>query len=198
MPNRSSLLTLPNIMTICRLILIPVFVLMFYIPGYWSAVCTALIFMVAALTDMLDGYLARRLQQTSRFGAFLDPVADKLIVGTALVLLVALHSSPWMTLPALVIISREISVSALREWMAEVGQRATVAVGMIGKLKTVLQMGAIFILLLDKPYYLHAVELGESSQLLWLGYIFLYAATFLTLWSMWQYLKAAWPEMQKD
>lgn len=196
MPRSSSLLTLPNIMTLGRLALVPVFIVVFYLPFHWSAVCAAIIFLVAALTDFVDGYLARRLQQTSRFGAFIDPVADKIIVASALVLLVNLHSSIWMTLPALVIISREISVSALREWMAELGQRSKVAVGMLGKVKTTLQMGAIFLLLLEKPH--QAQGLLGGPWLLWLGYACLYLATVLTLWSMWRYLKAALPEFTAD
>jgi CDP-diacylglycerol--glycerol-3-phosphate 3-phosphatidyltransferase/cardiolipin synthase len=188
-------MTLPNIMTLGRLVLIPIFILVFYLPYRWSAVCAAIIFLIAALTDVLDGYLARRLQQTSRFGAFLDPVADKLIVGAALVMLVDLHANIWITLPAIVIISREISVSALREWMAEIGQRSKVAVGMLGKIKTVLQMAAVFLLLLEKPHHLAGGGI-DGSWLLWLGYASLYAATLLTLWSMWRYLKAAWPELK--
>lgn len=195
MPSNHPPMTLPNIITLGRLVLIPVFILVFYLPYRWSAIVAAFIFLVAALTDLLDGYLARRLQQTSRFGAFLDPVADKLIVGSALVMLVDLHHNIWITLPAIVIISREISVSALREWMAEIGQRSRVAVGMLGKIKTVMQMAAIFLLLLEKPRHLASGGI-DGSWLLWLGYGCLYVATILTLWSMWRYLKAAWPEMK--
>lgn len=193
MPSRHPLMNLPNIMTLGRLALVPVFILVFYLPFHWSAICAAVIFLVASLTDFLDGYLARQLDQTSRFGAFLDPVADKLIVAVALVMLVDLHASIWMTLPAVVIISREISVSALREWMAEIGQRTKVAVGMAGKVKTVLQMAAIFILLLEKSHHL----LGGNAWVLWLGYVCLYIATIITLWSMWNYLRAAWPELSR-
>lgn len=191
------LLTIPNIMTLGRLVLVPVFVLVFYLPYRWSAIVASIIFLLAAFTDMLDGYLARRLGQTSRFGAFLDPVADKLIVGASLLMLVDLHHNIWIALPAIVIVSREISVSALREWMAEVGQRAKVAVGSLGKLKTVMQMAAIFMLLLEKPRHLASGGI-DGSWLLWLGYGCLYVATVLTLWSMWRYLKAAWPELKSS
>lgn len=197
MLKNHPLLTIPNIMTLGRLVLVPVFVLVFYLPYRWSAIVASIIFLTAALTDMLDGYLARRLGQTSRFGAFLDPVADKLIVGAALLMLVDLHHNIWIALPAIVIVSREISVSALREWMAEIGQRSKVAVGLLGKLKTITQMTAIFMLLLEKPRHLISGGI-DGSWLLWLGYGCLYVATILTLWSMWRYLKAAWPELKSS
>lgn len=197
MSQGHPILTIPNMITLGRLLLVPVFVLVFFLPYKWGALVAAAIFLVAALSDFIDGYLARRLQQTSRFGAFIDPVADKLIVGAALVALVYLHHSVWMALPAIVIISREISVSALREWMAEIGQRSKVAVGSLGKLKTVFQMTAIFLLLLEKPRYL-ANGGFDGSWLVWAGYISLYAATVLTLWSMFLYLKAAWPELKAN
>lgn len=197
MSQGHPILTIPNMITLGRLLLVPVFVLVFFLPYKWGALVAAAIFLVAALSDFIDGYLARRLQQTSRFGAFIDPVADKLIVGAALVALVYLHHSVWIALPAIVIISREISVSALREWMAEIGQRSKVAVGGLGKLKTVFQMTAIFLLLLEKPRYL-ANGGFDGSWLVWAGYISLYAATVLTLWSMFLYLKAAWPELKAN
>lgn len=197
MSQSHSIWTIPNIITLGRLTLVPIFILVFFLPYKWSAVFAAAIFLVAALSDFIDGYLARRLQQTSRFGAFIDPVADKLIVGAALVALVHLHKSVWMTLPAIVIISREISVSALREWMAEIGQRSKVAVGNIGKFKTAFQMTAIFLLLIEKPRYLASGGF-DGSWLVWAGYISLYLATVLTLWSMFLYLKAAWPELKSS
>nr|VFJ53350.1 MAG: CDP-diacylglycerol--glycerol-3-phosphate 3-phosphatidyltransferase [Candidatus Kentron sp. FW]VFJ60098.1 MAG: CDP-diacylglycerol--glycerol-3-phosphate 3-phosphatidyltransferase [Candidatus Kentron sp. FW] len=191
---------IPNILTLFRIVLIPAFVLFFYIPLSWRPLITAGIFGIAALTDWLDGYLARRLGQTSAFGAFLDPVADKLMVVVALVLLVGSHGTPWLAIPAAVIIGREIVVSALREWMAELGQRATVAVATVGKFKTIFQMVAIFIMLLGKP----AVEPLEWHHGSWLanlaffehiiytiGFILLYVAALLTLWSMVVYLYAA-------
>ncbi len=131
---------IPNILTLLRIVLIPVLVVVFYLPGPWSYQISALIFGVAAITDWLDGYLARRLQQTSPFGAFLDPVADKLMVAVALVLLVQDNPSELFAVPAAVIIGREIVISALREWMAEIGARTRVAVSIVGKVKTTLQM----------------------------------------------------------
>lgn len=185
---------LPNLMTLARLASIPFFVVVFYLPFGWSDICAAAIFLLAGLTDALDGYLARRLKQTSRFGAFLDPVADKLIVAAALVMLVDEHSNLWIAVPAIVIISREITVSALREWMAEVGARARVAVSAIGKIKTVLQISAITALLAAHPTY-DASGAMEMTPLLWGGYLLLMVATVLTLWSMLNYLAAARPEL---
>ncbi|MDF1629989.1 MAG: CDP-diacylglycerol--glycerol-3-phosphate 3-phosphatidyltransferase [Alcanivoracaceae bacterium] len=194
MSDTAARLTLPNLITLARLLLIPVFVAVFYMPYGWAPMAAAGIFLLAGLTDLLDGYLARRLNQTSRFGAFLDPVADKLMVAAALVLLVQAHATIWLAVPALVIISREITVSALREWMAEIGQRARVAVSSIGKIKTVLQISAITGLLAIRP-----LQDAEGDLLMtpfdWLTYSLLYAATFLTLWSMFSYLRAAWPEL---
>lgn len=187
-------MTLPNIMTLARLGAIPLFLVVFYLPFTWSDLCAAAIFLAAGITDMLDGYLARRMGQTSRFGAFLDPVADKLVVAAALIMLVQVHDTVWLVVPAIVIVSREIAVSALREWMAEIGQRARVAVGGIGKIKTVAQIAAITGLLAHKPALTKAGEL-VMSPLAWLSYGLLYLAMALTLWSMVAYLKAAWPEL---
>ena len=128
MQKTSPILNLPNILTMIRVLAIPVLVLVFYLPFKWSDMCAAALFLAAGVTDWLDGYLARRLNQTSPLGAFLDPVADKLIVGVALVMLVQIHATAWLAVPAMVIVSREIAVSALREWMAELGQRGRGAV----------------------------------------------------------------------
>lgn len=177
-------MTLPNLLTLSRLILIPVFVAVFYLPYGWSAMATAVIFALAAITDWLDGFLARRWNQTTSFGAFLDPVADKLMVATALTVLIELHHTFWLTIPAMVIIGREIVISALREWMAEMGSRASVAVSFIGKIKTTAQMVSIVILLAYPP--------GQGMVDLGLG--LLYIAAVLTLWSMVIYLKAAWKQ----
>ena len=177
--------TIPNILTLIRIILIPVLVIVFYMPGQWTYQLSAAIFGIAALTDLLDGYLARRLNQTSPFGAFLDPVADKLMVAVALVLLVQDNPAPLFTIPAAIIIGREIAISALREWMAEIGARTKVAVSIIGKLKTTLQMIAILLLLYKIPlgaFPTHTV-----------GLVLLYIAAALTLWSMVVYMHAAWP-----
>ncbi|MBN0987951.1 CDP-diacylglycerol--glycerol-3-phosphate 3-phosphatidyltransferase [Amphritea pacifica] len=179
---------IPNILTLLRIVLIPVFVLVYYLPYAWGPMAAALVFALAAVTDWFDGYLARRLDQTSPFGAFLDPVADKLMVATALVLLVDTYSVFWITAPAIVIIGREIVISALREWMAELGKRANIAVSYIGKLKTALQMLSIFIMLAFVPYSLFS----------WIGIGALYIASVLTLWSMYVYLKAAWPDLTDD
>ncbi len=182
---------LPNILTLLRIAAIPVFVVVFYLPFSWANVAVAVIFALAALTDWLDGFLARRMGVSSAFGAFLDPVADKLMVATALVLLVENNPTSFhgllMALPAVVIIGREITISALREWMAEVGERASIAVSWIGKVKTTAQMAALLLLLYQEPF------LGLPS--VGLGFWLLYLAAALTLWSMIVYLRAAWPIM---
>ena len=180
-------MTLANQLTLLRVLLIPLFVAVFYLPFIWRYPLSAAIFGLAAFTDWLDGYIARKYDQITPFGAFLDPVADKLMVVVALVLLVEVHASPWFAIPATVMVCREIVVSALREWMAELGKRASVAVSYIGKFKTTMQMTAIIVLLLFEPFK-HPVLTG-------IGYVLLYAAAILTLWSMILYLKAAWPEL---
>lgn len=195
MADQQPRLNIPNLMTLARLLSIPVFMMAFYLPYSWSGWLAAGIFLAAGITDILDGYLARRLQQVSRFGAFLDPVADKLMVAAALVLLVQNHATAWMAVPAVVIISREIAVSALREWMAEIGQRARVAVSWVGKVKTVLQIVAITALLVQTPGKTKAGDLVMTPDL-WVSYTLLYLATALTLWSMMSYLRAAWPELR--
>ncbi|MEP5232484.1 MAG: CDP-diacylglycerol--glycerol-3-phosphate 3-phosphatidyltransferase [Alcanivorax sp.] len=191
------ILNLPNILTLIRVLAIPVLVLVFYLPFHWSDVCAALLFLAAGVTDWLDGYLARKLNQTSPFGAFLDPVADKLIVGVALVMLVQIHATAWLAVPAMVIVSREITVSALREWMAELGQRAKVAVSQLGKIKTVTQMTAITLLLAQKPDFTADGDIIMNPWL-WLSYGLLYLATAFTLWSMGSYLRAAAPQLLKS
>jgi CDP-diacylglycerol--glycerol-3-phosphate 3-phosphatidyltransferase len=178
-------INIPNALTILRILLIPVLVIIFYTPFKNHLLVAAGIFAFAAITDWFDGYLARRLGQMTAFGAFLDPVADKLMVAIALVLLVERHDTLLFTLAACVIIGREIVVSALREWMAELGERTSVAVSMIGKIKTGFQMFAITGLLAIDP-------LRDESWLLALCYLILYAAAVLTLWSMFIYLRAAW------
>jgi CDP-diacylglycerol--glycerol-3-phosphate 3-phosphatidyltransferase len=179
-------MNIPNLLTLLRVLLIPFFILLFYMPFSWSYWATASVFAIAAITDWLDGYLARKWQQSTPFGAFLDPVADKLMVAVALVLLVAEHGNLWLTIPATVIIGREIVVSALREWMAELGARAHVAVSNLGKWKTAAQMVALVILLANPPHF---------TIIVLLGYVLLIIAAALTLWSMVQYLLAAWPHL---
>ena len=177
--------TIPNILTVLRIALIPVFVLVYYLPYSWSHVATTALFGLAALTDWFDGYLARKLEQTSPFGAFLDPVADKLIVAVALIMLVQTNPTMWFVVPAAVIVGREIAISALREWMAEIGERTQVAVSFIGKIKTTAQMIALLLLLYRQPLW------GFPTNAV--GVLLLYVAAILTLWSMVMYLKAAWP-----
>ena len=183
-------LTVPTMLTLLRILLIPVLVLVFYLPFKWTDFAAALIFAFASITDWLDGWIARRYNQFSAFGAFLDPVADKLMVAVALLLIVQKHPTVWMALWAAVIIGREIAVSALREWMAELGERATVKVAAIGKFKTIVQMVALICLLYKEPFLgLPMFMIGE-----WL----LAGAALLTLWSGWAYLCAAWPILKKD
>jgi len=182
--------SIPTMLTYIRIALIPVFVLVFYLPFEWVNIAVTAIFGVAAVTDWLDGYLARKWDQTSRFGAFLDPVADKLIVAAALVLLVQANPTPWMAIAAAVIIGREITISALREWMAEIGESAQVKVSNLGKWKTTAQMTALFMLLYSEP--LLGLPMYE------MGMFFLYVSVVLTLWSMFSYLKAAWPILSKE
>jgi CDP-diacylglycerol--glycerol-3-phosphate 3-phosphatidyltransferase len=181
-------MNVPNILTCLRIVLIPCIVVLYYLPYHWSLYAAAGTFALAAVTDWLDGYLARRWNQSTALGAFLDPVADKLMVSVALVMLVESYAEPFLTIPAVIIIGREIVISALREWMAELGKRASVAVSMIGKIKTTLQMLAIFLLLGTTP----------GSQESYYGIATLYAAALLTIWSMVMYLKAAWPELKND
>ena len=181
-------LTLPNKLTLLRIGLIPVFVLAFYIPlfGLNNYLTTGLFF-IAGVTDWFDGYLARRLKQQSDFGAFLDPVADKLMVAVALIMLVSAHPGPLLAIPAAVIIGREIAISALREWMANIGDTTKVAVSMIGKIKTTAQMLAIGFMLFED-------SIGDFPTML-IGYLLLYTAAILTLWSMVIYIQAAWPSL---
>ena len=182
---------LPNVLTWFRIVLIPLFVAVLYLPGHWltqhQANAVAMwIFIFAALTDWLDGYLARRLNQTSAFGAFLDPVADKLMVAAALIVLVELNRVSAVV--ALIIIGREITISALREWMAKVGQSKSVAVSMLGKIKTVTQMTALPFLL-----YHDRMGLGLGWDAHEIGVVLIWIAAALTLWSMIYYLKMALP-----
>jgi len=179
---------IPNFVTLLRISLIPIFVLVFYLPIKHHHVFSAIIFAAAALTDLLDGYLARKLQQVSPLGEFLDPVADKLIVAVSLVLLVQAYPSPWLAVPAVVIVSREIVISALREWMADLGKRKRVAVQGLAKFKTAAQMIAIFLLLAANPEI--------NSWITNLGYVLIYIAAILTLWTMIIYLRIAAEELR--
>ncbi|MCC5881537.1 MAG: CDP-diacylglycerol--glycerol-3-phosphate 3-phosphatidyltransferase [Halomonas sp.] len=180
-------MNIPNILTLARIAFIPLLVVFFYLPYSWSMPVAAGLFALASVTDWLDGYLARLWDQSTPFGAFLDPVADKLMVAVALALLIERFDSIWLTLPALVIIGREIVISALREWMAEMGKRGSVAVSWLGKFKTTLQMIALLLLLAFPP----------GTQLSLLGVATLHAAAIMTLWSMVMYLRAAWPHLAR-
>ena len=183
-------MNIPNLLTVLRIVLIPVLVVCFYLPVSWAPELCAGIFGLASITDWLDGYLARRLGQSSPFGAFLDPVADKLMVAVALILLVQGDPDPFLAIPAAVIVGREIAISGLREWMAEVGKRAHVAVSSVGKFKTTAQMAAILLLLYHDPLF--------GLPTVAIGYVLIYLAAVLTLWSMVVYLRAAWPALRAE
>ena len=186
-------LNIPNTLTWARIALIPIFVGVFYLPDsllsvpHKNLIATTL-FAAAAVTDWFDGFLARALGQTSAFGAFLDPVADKLMVAAALILLVQLARVD--AIIAVVIIGREITISALREWMAQIGARASVAVSMIGKIKTMAQMASI-------PLLLYHVPIGAFNTRFH-GTWLMYVAAILTLWSMIYYLRMAWPHLSGE
>jgi cardiolipin synthase len=185
-------LNIPNLLTWFRIMLIPVFLGVFYLPDttlsmHHKHLVSTVIFALAALTDWLDGYLARALNQTSAFGAFLDPVADKLMVAAALIMLVKLGYVDMVI--AFIIIGREIAISALREWMAQLGESKSTAVSMLGKVKTVFQMIAILLLLC------HESLIGLPANTL--GTLLIYFAAVLTLWSMIYYLKLALPQFTR-
>lgn len=183
-------LNIPMLLTWLRIILIPLLVAVYYIPEGWIGwigrdTAAMIIFVSAGVTDWLDGYLARRWNETSAFGAFLDPVADKLVVATALILLVQFDRVD--TIIAVIIIGREITISSLREWMAQIGAHKSVAVSMIGKIKTAAQMVAIPMLLYKAPLF--------GLDTLWCGTWLVYVAAVLTLWSMGYYMRMAWPHL---
>jgi CDP-diacylglycerol--glycerol-3-phosphate 3-phosphatidyltransferase/cardiolipin synthase len=184
---------IPILLTWLRIVLIPLLVVLYYVPGSWLQpvgrdLVATVVFVVAAGTDWLDGYLARRWNETSAFGAFLDPVADKLVVAAALIMLVWLGRVG--ALIAVIIIGREITISALREWMAQIGARKSVAVSMVGKIKTTAQMIAIPMLLYHQPI------VGLDVRML--GTWLIYVAAVLTLWSMGYYMRMAWPHLAEQ
>eukprot|EP00741_Cyanophora_paradoxa_P003523 tig00000711_g3421.t1 len=185
-------------LTLARVAAIPLFIVVRYMPIGWSAQLSALVFVAACVTDYVDGYLARKLNQCSRLGAFLDPVADKLMVAVALVVLAASVGSPLVTLPACVIIFREVLVSAVRELCADLGKRDVVAVSWAGKWKTACQMVALSLLLWCPDWPRPALAAGGVPTLHGLGVAFLYAAAVLTVYSMWGYLTAAWRELADE
>lgn len=191
----------PNVLTLVRISLIPLLVVFFYLPVSWSHIAATIIFALACITDYFDGYLARYLKQSTKLGAFLDPVADKLMVSVALVLIVAEPTfqyvsvtnavvsipSAFITIPAAIIVARELIVSALREWMAEIGKRKSVAVSSLGKVKTTIQMLALCILLYCNN--------STNFIIVMIGYGLLYIAAILTIWSMCIYLRSAWVQL---
>lgn len=184
------LLNLPNVLTWVRIIAIPLIVLVFFLPVPWNGPVAGIMFALAGITDYFDGYLARKLGQTSRFGAFLDPVADKLVVATALVLIVQRDPAIYLAIVAAIIIGREITVSALREWMSEIGASAKVSVTYFGKWKTTAQIVGISMLLFERP-------LGPVN-VYFVGTILLIVAAALTILSMLDYLRSAWPTLRDN
>jgi CDP-diacylglycerol--glycerol-3-phosphate 3-phosphatidyltransferase len=183
-------ITLPTVITLLRIALIPLLVVVFYLPFSWSNQIATAIFGLACFSDWVDGYLARVLKQESAFGAFLDPVADKLIVVAAIILIVEANPSIYVALPSVIIVAREITVSALREWMAELGSRATIKVSFIGKVKTTAQLSSLLLMIYAEPLF------GYSMFEIGLG--FYYLAAIFTIISMVLYLKAAWPVITEN
>ncbi|AAP96563.1 CDP-diacylglycerol--glycerol-3-phosphate 3-phosphatidyltransferase [[Haemophilus] ducreyi 35000HP] len=181
-------LNFPTYLTLFRVVLIPLFIAAFYLPeGWYAPEISTLIFFIASITDAFDGYLARKWNQTTRLGAFLDPVADKILVTVAFVCIVEYYHSWWITIPVSIMIAREILISALREWMAEIGERASVAVSIWGKVKTACQMLA-----------LGGMLWRQSTFMEILAFILLYISAILTIWSMLQYLKASKKSLMKS
>jgi CDP-diacylglycerol--glycerol-3-phosphate 3-phosphatidyltransferase len=178
-------ITLPTAVTLFRIALIPLFVVVFYLPFSWANIAATSIFFVASVSDWVDGYLARIMKQESSFGAFLDPVADKLMVVVIIILLVEAHPSIYVALPSVIIVAREISISALREWMAQLGSTTTLQVSFIGKAKTVAQMFALGFMIFSEPLM--------GLPIFQIGLVLYYWAAFLTIVSMIIYLRAAWP-----
>jgi CDP-diacylglycerol---glycerol-3-phosphate 3-phosphatidyltransferase len=179
---------LPNTLTWLRILMIPGVVVLYYLPFWWAHPAAGVGFALAGITDTLDGYFARKLQLTSRLGAFLDPVADKLIVAAALVLIVSADSRWFVVIMAIVIIGREIAVSALREWMAEIGARGRIKVSQLAKYKTIMQITGLSMMLFHHPLFGIAIYK--------LGVVLTAVAAVLTLWSMILYLRLAWPELR--
>jgi CDP-diacylglycerol---glycerol-3-phosphate 3-phosphatidyltransferase len=179
----------PNTLTWLRILMIPAILALFYLLPYpWADPAACAAFALAGITDTMDGYYARKLGQTSRLGAFLDPVADKLIVAAALVLIVSRDPRWFVVIVAVVIIGREIAVSALREWMAEIGARGRIKVSVLAKYKTIMQIVGLSLLLYRQDLF--------SIPTYQLGLVLTAVAAVLTLWSMIQYLRLAWPELR--
>jgi CDP-diacylglycerol--glycerol-3-phosphate 3-phosphatidyltransferase len=182
-------ITLPTAITLFRVALIPLFVVVFYLPFSWANIAATSIFFVASVSDWVDGYLARIMKQESSFGAFLDPVADKLMVVVIIILLVEAHPSIYVALPSVIIVAREISISALREWMAQLGSTTTLQVSFIGKAKTVAQMLALGFMIFSEPLM--------GLPIFQIGLVLYYWAAFLTILSMIIYLRSAWPVISR-
>lgn len=180
-------MNIPLILTLSRIVAIPVFILVYSLPFPWAHPLACVIFALACITDWFDGYLARIWSQTTDLGAFLDPVADKLLVAVALVMVLGSHLFHYLALAAVIIIGREIAVSALREWMSAVGKRAGVVVTFVAKVKTTIQMIALGMLVWYHPH--------SFGWITWLGPLLLYVSAVLTVWSMIIYLKIAWPHL---
>jgi len=183
-------LNLANILTLLRIAAIPVVVVCFYSPIEYARPLAAILFGLAAITDIIDGWVARRFGQTSRFGEFLDPVADKLMVAIVLVMLVQAESNWFEDIIAMIIIGREITISALREWMATIGERANVKVDITGKIKTTLQMFGIGFMVYQNDFL--------GIPIYTIGFVLLVLAAIMTIWSMIVYLRAAWPFIKAD
>jgi len=188
--KRKSYFNLPNTLTWLRILMIPGVVILFYLPFWWAHPAAGVGFALAGITDAFDGYFARKLGLTSRLGAFLDPVADKLIVAAALVLIVSADARWFVVIMAVVIIGREIAVSALREWMAEIGARGRIKVSMLGKYKTIVQIFGLSMMLFNHPLF--------GIPIYKLGVVLTAIAAVLTLWSMILYLRLAWPELKNS
>ena len=180
-------MNIPTTLTLSRIAAIPLLLVCYYLPYPWAHLAAAILFCLTAITDWLDGYLARSLSQTTPLGAFLDPVADKLVVSVVIVMIISQQYADHLVIPAVVIIGREIAISALREWMSVQGKRASVAVTYLGKVKTAIQMIALIVLLL------YTKQL--PAWILYAGETLLYIASALTLWSMVNYLKVAWGDL---
>jgi CDP-diacylglycerol--glycerol-3-phosphate 3-phosphatidyltransferase len=190
--------TIPNQITLFRIILIPIFVIIFYLPLSWSHFGAFAIFWLAAVSDILDGYLARKLNQSSAFGAFIDPVADKLMVVVALVMIAQDYHSWWISVAAIIMIAREVFISALREFMSSRGKRDIIAVSNMGKYKTAAQMLGIMGLIWQPSYDIPLILFNLPHEILnWLSYGFYFIATVLTVTTLITYFKAAWPVLKE-
>ena len=191
--------TIPNQITLFRIILIPVFIVVFYLPVSWNHFGAFVVFWLASVSDALDGYLARKLNQSSAFGAFIDPVADKLMVVTALIIIVQDYQIWWISIPAIIMIAREIFISALREFMSSRGKRNEIAVSDMGKYKTFAQMLSLQGLIWHPDYDIPLILFDLPYEILMgLAYILFFVATILTIWSMLSYFKVAWPELKVE